>query len=900
MNYTKDKNHPLKRHGRWTPWISIVPASVACAGTLFALSEILETDTDNDGWTDVEEIAAGTDFEDPADPWDSDEDGIADYLEFENGTDPLDHNDPAKATSAPVYAGTQSAVAANWLAADSAGAEEVEDIEKLGLGNADFNAPSGFDDGKKEESENGRKIQYRIMGGDAAGWSALVGSGIEYWKNGNGGTIGVELCAGLNSRGIKQRFQMEATKEFCGGYALVWEHYGRVPRSGEINYDYTVRVTIGDPSTGTAKNLGSEQLVESVVAGETSKECFFFGISEEHLDEIAEKGLWISMRPQSSGTLSAVVSKLRIVKICMAVDNNRDGNISFGGEDLTSKDNPYRFWINNDCDDEAFYKSWINDDGDNDGISDDNVSKLDRSGTNDPDFEDDAPNSLRDLEDFSRLQVLFSGEQETVDWLFGKLKEDKVKFVLAPPPSSGDGVKINFMQHLDPQGGLGYLDGDYSGDLESQLRAEMWTSLPSNLKGCDDGSSEGVLGWFAGTLKPIVRSEVLNRQGNQLNFLFEGVQTGKGKFTLLMARGENPIQETASVWLELLDVREMFEQVQIVESQEGEYSWQTKQHGTFESPRDEEGKQIVFVHGWNMEEGGTASYAEISFKRLWWQNYKGRFSSVYWPTGTSLLSYMPSEFKAWKCGSALKDYVNSLKDKGRSVNVMAHSMGNIVVGSALKEGAEIGVYALLNAAIPAECYDDREVLRQNPYEKNLGTYGMKFANLVTNTQWSSFDAWAKPSVGDDSNKEISALGYRGFLKDVSCTMVNFYLPEDSATEDAWEFNNSTQKPWDGVGWTSSYSYTPGHIPTCRNEFFIKRNVTDGHEVMAYVDSSKTKVAGTECRMKLGNGPIESINMGDEDPDSVLPNFEDSHSAQFVWRLQKTWQFWKMLGDKLDK
>ena len=81
---------------------------------------------------------------------------------------------------------------------------------------------------------------------------------------------------------------------------------------------------------------------------------------------------------------------------------------------------------------------------------------------------------------------------------------------------------------------------------------------------------------------------------------------------------------------------------------------------------------------------------------------------------------------------------------------------------------------------------------------------------------------------------------------------------------------------------------------------VQSDVTDPHRVMAYVDSSKTKVAGAEGRMQLGNRPIESINMGDKDPNSVFPNFEDSHSAQFVWRLQKTWKLWETLEDKLDK
>ena len=69
-----------KQHGRYLPWAAGSAAFLGFAGTLWALSEVLENDTDGDGWTDAEEIVAGTD---PAD-----------------ATDPLDPNDPPQARGA--------------------------------------------------------------------------------------------------------------------------------------------------------------------------------------------------------------------------------------------------------------------------------------------------------------------------------------------------------------------------------------------------------------------------------------------------------------------------------------------------------------------------------------------------------------------------------------------------------------------------------------------------------------------------------------------------------------------------------------------------------------------------------------------------------------------------------
>lgn len=887
--------------------VALILAFIVSAGTLWALSEIWESDIDNDGWTDAEEIEAGTNPEDPTDPWDSDEDGIADYLEFENKTDPLDPNDPPKRRRFSAPAAQTSVPAFRDLIAEAEAASGVKkpdsNIKLIELGNADFNAPSDFERGSKEEIENARKIRYRIMESDSRGWSALVGNAVEYWKEENGSTIGVELCAGPKSRGIKQRFKMEATKDFCGGYALVWDHYGRVPKSGTIDYGYTVRVTIGDPSTSAAKTVGSELKIDSsrVPVGGTAKACLFFGVDEMLLSAIEQNGLWISMSPNATGTLSAVIGKLRIVKICMAVDKNRDTAISFESDDLTSEAEPYRFWINNDDDKE-----------DGEGMS---ASSNDQAGVFISDLSTENPDSLRDLEDFSRLQILFEGNREAIDWIFGNFESGKVRMMIATPDTGGNTPEIRFMPHLDRNGALGYLDGTYSGDLNAQLKAKMWTSLSVDSEDWQDD----ILGEMWGNLWNLYREKFIEfdsikRNGNQLNFLFEGSAVGKGKFTLVFSASEKDFHELTAVWLELLDVREMFEQVKLSYSSSTKTSsWEPRQSKPFKCPWDEEpDKQIVFVHGWNMKEGSTNSYAETSFKRLWWQNYKGRYSSVYWPTGSNPLTYAPSEFTAWKCGAALKAYFDALATNGRSVNVMAHSMGNIVVGSALREKAVINNYALMNAAIPAECYDDRSDLRQIPGTKKLSSAGIKFANLLRNLSWSEFKNWAKPSVGDDPKQTIASRGYRGFLKNSFCTMINFYLPEDFATAEAWEFHNSTQKPFSGI---ISYKYRIGEKIEMYREVYIREgsmntpvsktvlvtsDVEDPHRVMAYVDSSKTKVAGAESKMQSEEIKIENINMGNTGQNKDWVDFAREHSAQFVWSLQKTWKFWAILDDKLNR
>ncbi len=253
-------------------------------------------------------------------------------------------------------------------------------------------------------------------------------------------------------------------------------------------------------------------------------------------------------------------------------------------------------------------------------------------------------------------------------------------------------------------------------------------------------------------------------------------------------------------------------------------------------------------------------------------------------------------------------YIDHLCEQGQKVNIMAHSMGNIVVGSALGFGSTINNYALMNAAIPAECYDDSSDLRQNPTTKTLTSSELIAVNLG-----STYAAWQQPSVSDDSNLSVSRRGYRGRLKNVSGNLTNFYLPSDFATEEAWEFNNSTQKPWlDSINKILSgsyvyYCYSANGIISKKMRVFIAagefideqhialiEDVTDSDEVMAYVDSSKTKAIGTEAR--AGGKISRRINMSDEDENGI--NFDRVHSAQFIWSIQKTWKFWANLKETL--
>jgi hypothetical protein len=124
----------------------------------------------------------------------------------------------------------------------------------------------------------------------------------------------------------------------------------------------------------------------------------------------------------------------------------------------------------------------------------------------------------------------------------------------------------------------------------------------------------------------------------------------------------------------------------------------------------ETGQYILFVHGWNMSDTDKDHFANTAYKRLWWQGYTGRFGAFDWPTLTGVTTFNRSEWIAWQSATALANKLYDLNIRyPNNVYIFAHSMGNFVVGEALKinNGQPYGAqaYVACQAAVPVHAYD---------------------------------------------------------------------------------------------------------------------------------------------------------------------------------------------------
>jgi hypothetical protein len=239
-----------------------------------------------------------------------------------------------------------------------------------------------------------------------------------------------------------------------------------------------------------------------------------------------------------------------------------------------------------------------------------------------------------------------------------------------------------------------------------------------------------------------------------------------------------------------------------------------------------------------------------------------------------LLTYNPSEYRAWLCGPALASFVNGLPEPKRKRSLFAHSMGNVTTGAALRAGMEIEQYSLCNAAVSASAYDTNPILRKGMDGNDLGLIG----------------SHQVPDTDPDTTYRATFGLQDKFNKASYPRMFNFGLPNDFALG-TWSSNNYLYKPQEGLGYY--YGTPPYPRPT-----FFNRTVTSLPEAMAYATKSLTRTAGSDLR----TGAIIKDFQDMSDWSNIGTNhsgFDTKHSAAWIWNYQSTNLFWTRLVQTLN-
>jgi hypothetical protein len=578
-----------------------------------------------------------------------------------------------------------------------------------------------------------------------------------------------------------------------------------------------------------------------------------------------------------------------LVPIGLVVDGNRDGQMStsdpaIANDDITSQDRPYSFWLNDDDDTE----SQINELG---GAA----LEVDTVPAVNPDYKKHQIVSKRNLEDFARLWLYLGVSQDKL--ISGEIQVGlRWKTVV-----SGTGPAINIYPSADGPGSDSYLKDEAAADAQLQSVFRTAVADKNNRQTVDSSATF------------IFKSDYwngLSAKTPQKCLLFEGAAEGKGELevVLLDQRGD-VLVSGGSVWLELKNIKRMY-QHQVLG---GADPWAGLQ---FEPDPHEDNNAIIFVHGWRLSPDDTANFAETMFKRIWWRGFSGRYVAVRWDTyynstdqgwvpyvGQAIDAYLAkfndSEHNAWLAGASLKDFIERMLPAEYAKNVVGHSMGNIVVASALAHGFVPDTYALLNAAIPAACYDDDPALQPMPTTKTAGPLGVHLWERDT-------------SPDDDPDPATRAVAYRGRLKTVAGNLISFYLPEDYATSYAWELNNVLTKPPTGDEQRPEYgmldaSFTYEREATAgqklaKRSFLggIDHYLTDPDEAEPFACRTWAKAVGAEgnTRGRLSDSAIDLGGIPFSAP-GRSDGFGQEHSGEFDLDIRRTATFFRELLRQLD-
>lgn len=204
----------------------------------------------------------------------------------------------------------------------------------------------------------------------------------------------------------------------------------------------------------------------------------------------------------------------------------------------------------------------------------------------------------------------------------------------------------------------------------------------------------------------------------------------------------------------------------------------------------DEKKDVVSLHGFKVTAAKADGWHSEFFKRLYQSQSYARFWGITWNGAyddgkwyhSAGQFYHRDAAYAFVTGKRLKVFLDENrgnKMKGE-VSVMAHSLGNMVVSSAIAlEGMGVNRYFMLDAAVPAEAYDgERDDVRMINYQWK--DYPKK---SFCSKWYQRFEG--APDVEEDGKKVRDArqdLKWPSLFSKINCAVYNYYSDGDEVFE----------------------------------------------------------------------------------------------------------------------
>lgn len=362
-------------------------------------------------------------------------------------------------------------------------------------------------------------------------------------------------------------------------------------------------------------------------------------------------------------------------------DWTRDGIISKEDRGKVTKSNPWRFWRNSD-----------NDAG---SLGGDDIQESDE-----PDCLSQSVDGVRDLVDF--FPVFFDLElilnQLPNSGYEYYLKHKSQTFTLGgalPVPAFNVIWYPEAELAADPAGENGV--GSY---LKNATRAEdiagrKSQSIPNNgLKIPDE-----------------MLSAIKNGKGIAL---FESRQPTDNPIFIEIRQSDGTVYATVEMPVRILEVESMIRIKFLNENLGGGSQGEIPSDPNNWPDAQRNGKHFIFAHGYNVSGTQARGWHAETFKRLFWSGSNAMFTGISWhgnesQTGTATADLWRNVHNAFQTSKSTADFVNALP--GAKKSIAAHSLGNVLVSSAIKDhGLKANHFFIIDAAAGIEAFSPGSTL----------------------------------------------------------------------------------------------------------------------------------------------------------------------------------------------
>jgi len=573
--------------------------------------------------------------------------------------------------------------------------------------------------------------------------------------------------------------------------------------------------------------------------------------------------------------------------VSLVLDKKHDGTMdtSFNGVNATSASSPYTHWCNNNFD------RWTPDADDGTNYQDDvqiqGCPYTPNTATPDCNYRDTygirvIPDT-RDLEDFARLWVcgvttnllaaLPAGSTVTLNW--GDVGS----------PNTNN-PSIDIFQASDADGGMEYLTNETS--AANQIDPVQSSYIGRLAPG---GSVQLNSSFFSGWA------------GN--HFIWCGVTNGSGSLNLTIADARSNVLAQAVAYIQIVDIKQMYErwtvgdQLSIAPLTNAVSATEGLPVGTsafqYTPPQDTNTPYILFVHGWNMETWEKDRFSETAFKRLYWQGYQGRFGEFRWPTSYGFTgtfeqlatnpqekdNFDNSEGFAWLAGTGLLNKLNDLNTQyPGNVYVLAHSMGNVVAGEALRLAGSsqvVKTYVASQAAVSAHTYDP--TVSNYSFSRSIPVFGVMINFALGPNTPNIYGNWFAGNYGGGAGKVVNFYNVNDYALSPSSWQLDQLFKPDvlvSAGGALWNYGYSGHtndpSPW-------NHFYKTNNVSTTVN-FDIVGSLPNRYEVMSHAAQSYTTALGATPGVHQVAANVDLTTLWPPDPtgNNYIEHFW--HSAEF--------------------